>query len=103
MLGVSGLARLSLRGGNPGLGGAACLFFRSSIAFISLAFSGVIEGVLGARIGGGIGGVETIELEVGLPPLVWGRTGPGETGESRESGIGGGDNVMDGVSGVYVD
>jgi len=56
-----------LGGGNPGLaGGAAFFFLRSSIAFISRAFSGVIEGVLGTGIVGDIRGLE----DRGRPPLV---------------------------------
>jgi hypothetical protein len=72
LLGVIGLTKLSSEGGNPGLaGGAAFFFLRSSIAFISRAFSGVREGVFGARIFGDIKGLEPVlELVDGRPPLV---------------------------------
>jgi hypothetical protein len=67
-----GPARPSLGGGNPGFEVvAALLFFRSSSAFISRAFSGVMEGVFGTRIVGDIIGLErALEFVDGRPPLV---------------------------------
>jgi hypothetical protein len=63
-----------------------------------------MEGVFGAMIVGDINGLDgVIELAEGRPPLVWGRTGPGEAGDNIESGTGGGEIVMLGVSGGYCD